>query len=1693
MLLFDDEGYTLGEDVKRRMVYRPLRGAGEETGAPLFDGAHRPQSVIQINLTEAVMATRGARRWRDLNAETHDMMNIIFNALAFALGKKKRLTTQNLPGAGGGGGATAGARKKRRSALHALATSNAGEDGGGEGEEGGEDGGGERELVVSETDRQRHYFAGGDHLAVVIETLVRHDAHGLRVCGFRWNIFDSSVEGSAGLDLVTQALQESLVEASMMQVEVAVERERNARTLGKKAQQQKSLEIKRHFQFLRINTYPMFLSLAANYFASDDLLWQHADGVPEVERRGEEGEEAAPPPRSPFLDRRRFLQHNNGRGGGGVEGEQQQQSRSDTLASIFSKEQAMVYHVESADVLPHQRELACYYGKTHDEIGIALAEQEERARDPERMLRLVEKAPPDRDFNLFPFPSITYRVDSAFLSNEAMNDVPFPHPVGSYLYTTRDRVNVRRRINEALRERRGNRPGARSLARSGEANIFGLAQEDRDEMEVEADAGGGEEEDAGEGDAPAENVRPLGLHETETEVTGELFHTYAQYVSEDMRRALTEGGGGAAGEETAISPNAKAAFMSRVKNDVRLALLSTMKSLGERKSYLVEVRRPGAAVVAPTGGGGSGALPAVVATEQSDSSQPPRNADKRHALDRRVYAQIGRNANAQRLERQKMLSSRNLAYARSIIAQYRPVAATVENVLKHCQTVKYDVTYLERDIYWVLDCLNEEGFARLDRAHFDPATGKVRLNGLAEYLHAKRLYIEAITIELFHEFLSNPNVSIANKGIRRDLLSGIAPNGGKKTHLGLRMPQSKFENPVRMFHAYMLDLYGYFTEVEGISHHFKTMNLLWHAKYHQARTYAPGSCDPKNNVIQLGQGMVGKSKRQAVVKRSCPTDVCLQVSHWTPQSFNTDDNLSDALMLNDEMSNKLLGPNQANKQGGGNSDGGMDDARNNAKERMTGHEQTTMSITIDEETGARRRLICKAQTQYVTLGASNVLCEDVDPNVLSRFICVSCARTSGMAEIVGQRPQDKNKLELGSDCEVDLRLVEQQREVHRVYYLVECMCKSGILQNRTYGVASNSAQIYITKILDLMLSKYGINTNNIRKRKFVIEMARSMCIAAACWNGLTSPLLRHLQYDPYTHEFIGLNPRLVLDGIVPWLRIGKDEVVMALTTLACLWGHEHEDKVLATLAIQQCHLDDLTRTSFLFRTPRLEGEDGDEATSGATALEYSDRRSRVARYYNPGGGGGGGGDGDNSAPSASYVVDYNYVTMTQKSRDDIHSLLVNSMGDVCISQNEISKILSDLSKSYIQCDGYVMQERQGVRRLVKSPNPRHTYSRKIVDYGKNARNGSPCVAISVAFLKQKLSHLLPDSLVEDLATVSYNRPKRAERAPRGEMDVEGEPSTEVDSDQEDDLADILPPIGGGGEDPEQSTMALHESLQKLLAIAKNASNDTYITKSIREVLEHEILEQSGTQSEAEERADREEYADPVTGKCPWFTLVTADHPPDLRIDQLFTKELVAEYQQCDGANKLIPMVDKLAVLELERPANCRPFVTFNFNTAAPSAKPGLAVYWRRRRWRGRRSRRGRRRGDERAGAGPGGVRRAHRVVAGPHARRGSDAGGAPRAQGAAEEGVRRGGPRATAGGGQGALQDVRRHASLLLHGGSGLRRGRGAPDDDGAPGCARPQRPPVQLRAAPVHGHAGLQGCARAQARPLGGSAAPLH
>lgn len=1269
-----------------------------------------------------------------------------------------------------------------------------------------------------EVEKEKRAMNGKRHLKVEIETLTERVSprdKRLRVAGFRIWIFDSSSDAKK-MDLVTKALKECFIESGYIHQQVQDQIAAHNKTQTRmKKHLQRVMEKSPKYRYTDIRNDALFLNQVCDYFTSDD---NHST------TKVKDGD-------NHYVDDRGFLESYGDAG---------KLSGEDRMSTLFSKEVAMFAHVEQANIVPEQRCLESYYGEDVMDIQDAIEAMGRMKNNPNRLNLLKSDKIGDSDFKQYPYPSITYRVKCNRLSHDLFSEMPLPHRIGTFLYHEEDRAIFLKQ----------------------------LSREEGDSQE--------EEEEEDEEDLAA---KPLGIHDTEEEITITHLQEYKDLLSSVMKECVRSGT-----SISSLAPNELVTFRNKVASKVKKDIMLVNDHLRLPKKDLTILRLHNAP---PGSGVASGSTAGFSATTQPSDGK--MNHDKKHILCRKLASIKGLDDTSAMNERWQKLAAADLPYFIPIISQFRPVEATIENVRKTVGKCKYDETYMERDVFLVLDVLNEYGFQQIDRKYFDD-NGMIRKGEAKAYHKTKRLFTEAITAEWWVEFFKNGRVSMAHLGIRQDLEGKPTPEGKRKRY-GRVIPVANFNIKTRPYGIFKEWVYGYFRDYAAINHHYRTMNALYFARFHHCRSYAPGAKNPKLNMVLHGQGMGGKSHRLNAVKDACPTAVPNSITHWTAQIFNTDMNLNDMLIIYEELSNKLIAPS-AGKGGGGSSEAANDDARNNFKEQTTAGETKTASYFQDEETGDRKVKFSKCQCQNVILGATNNDLTHTDPNVISRFIVESVPKSKN--EHVGTRAQDLMRHRMGIDTRKAELIVEEHREVHRVYFMIEQLIKSGILGDTYYGVSIDGADTLIKEILDMNEAKYGIKTGDVRKRNHVIEMSRCMCIAYACWYGLCSPLTRHLQHDPVTNEFIGFNPRVILEGIVPQLVIVKDMVIDTLTTLPCLWGHQSTDAILENVATVQCKLQELRDCDFAQKSKN--DKSGIAASSGISSGTAAKKKARITVV------------GDVNNFDDPITIDYNYIMLSGRSQKAIHEYISQNLtGDLCISSDDVSKVLHELGRTFHECDGYILKT-EPVRCLVRSDDPEHRIKRKIVDYGSDI-HGNPCLTVSVAYLKQKLPHLFPDSLIQDASLVSYKTQPTGGEA-EGVMEIE-------DRERRDQIMDTI-------------------------CIKPNSAQEDSMIKSIRHVLENSVLELDPDQAE-QDAVDMDMYQDYEFGTVPWLNFVTANHPPSLMTEQLFP-DIYDAYSKLPQHNKDLPLADQMSIIQLKRNPKGRPLVIYNYNTVLPTTRSCLSVY-----------------------------------------------------------------------------------------------------------------------------------------------------
>lgn len=176
--------------------------------------------------------------------------------------------------------------------------------------------------------------------------------------------------------------------------------------------------------------------------------------------------------------------------------------------------------------------------------------------------------------------------------------------------------------------------------------------------------------------------------------------------------------------------------------------------------------------------------------------------------------------------------------------------------------------------------------------------------------------------------------------------------------------------------------------------------------------------------------------------------------------------------------------------------------------------------------------------------------------------------------------------------------------------------------------------------------------------------------------------------------------------------VSEDAVKHVMKSLGHFQYHE-KMKVLEYITTEMCNLHKLRGSDFLKR-PKSELVDG-----GGDAL----------------------------------VTDYNYIILSGGSYSSIYCQIATGSSNLSLTPIEVSKILKALERLWIFTPSYEARmsvDLSIIERLVKSSDESHYLNRRVVDFNTDPTTGLCSIAISVAYLKQELPHLLSDEIIEKI-------------------------------------------------------------------------------------------------------------------------------------------------------------------------------------------------------------------------------------------------------------------------------------------------------------------------------------------------------
>lgn len=819
-----------------------------------------------------------------------------------------------------------------------------------------------------------------------------------------------------------------------------------------------------------------------------------------------------------------------------------------------------------------------------------------------------------------------------------------------------------------------------------------------------------------------------------------------------------------------------------------------------------------------------------------------------------------------------------------------------------------DRDFLQRDDFLKLRAWNAVRYEKLDAKYYDRKTGQLTAD--AEKLHTEeKIQLRAaMAVEAWQVFRTSVNVSEACKGVRKDLAEATEELSGGKQCMDLRMPLMNYKNDVRPYHLFRYYINLFLHVICDVYYNYQTVGTLYFSRFQHCR-YHQFHDNPALNAFLHGYGTSGKSFMFKLMMRLCPSQVFDLMTSISAQCFNIDRNLDDMLIAFEEFPNSLLGINDkmlTGGRGGGGANTNADDRVNFLKNRLTSGQSSAMRTVKDDTTGAFDAKKSKSSAQGLTWGASNANLSWADRDMLSRLLIISVPLM--VDDDSGLKTHETNILDADKRSQTG-QMFEEHINIHRIYYVVEAMIKSGVFEEAEYGVEYKYARLSINRILDELEVQYGIKTQNIRKRNHILELARCMCISSAVFIALTSPLYRHLFYDPIdTNEqgeplYIGFNVRVILEGVLPHLIITSDMVIDSLLSTKFLWQHDYLDTILETVATKYCKLTTLDEQYFRREVA--------ETASDATLQKQKKSRDARQLYSN----------GGQLVSQLQTVANYNYVSMVDKELQAIDIRISKDTrlgGSFQISHNDISKLLTDLREEYTrELPEYEMLD-DGVkpRRLVASSTlsqGTRTYPRVIID--QCPVTGHHRVSFLVHYLKERLPHRLPNDLIEDLDPSLGVRSTAQQR----KMQRVEEEKEEMD---------------GTTTDP----VFVH--LRERCVI--NSRSETPFTDMISFFYERENLYRTDLSEELEAKLYVDPYYNPVGNYVPWQRFVTPISPSSLPIADVFP-ELMKRYQVHPGHQSKIPFIDIQVPIALRRREEMPALVIANHSIIPESAKHLLSI------------------------------------------------------------------------------------------------------------------------------------------------------
>ena len=475
---------------------------------------------------------------------------------------------------------------------------------------------------------------------------------------------------------------------------------------------------------------------------------------------------------------------------------------------------------------------------------------------------------------------------------------------------------------------------------------------------------------------------------------------------------------------------------------------------------------------------------------------------------------------------------------------------------------------------------------------------------------------------------TSDNLPDAVKGpLRRFMNAHCFGEAYSRANLRARIKQAMRQRPMTMM---MQQLGDVICGLQHASAQSYSAGILCFLCMLDTWTYEPDRSKPALNVLLAGDTGVGKSfvMNQIVTALSVP-GIIRNLANITTQAMNTDTSHDHVVFIFEEIKSSWLFAL------GNDKDKGATPEINFLKQRMTSFFTESLYYFVDETTGKRLSLTCKASHHNVTMGGSNQYLSDMDRNVVRRFIVYFMPRP-----VSGGDGDSFNHNVFTAFCSSELgrAALHRHHEIYAAFAYISLAIKAGVLPRPLMA----AAEYHLDSVLADMKQTRYVRVDDETNRHKVLQLGRNIQIYFACWQAVAGPL-REVFFPadgsaPPMWAFEGM-ATAIGDFLVPT----KEALLASTTMLEMLYTPVYMEQLLCVMTTECLHLD-------------------------APPGTWDFRKSK-----------------DNNG---AVTVDCNYVVLRGKTQTDICDYITRHNKEYEVRKEDVHKFLTDLAKEYVDCDQY---------------------------------------------------------------------------------------------------------------------------------------------------------------------------------------------------------------------------------------------------------------------------------------------------------------------------------------------------------------------------------------------------------------------